>query len=96
VAAVTTDDGVSISFEAVGEGPPNLLFLHGWAGSGRYFDPTIQQLDAARVRSVTVDLRGHGASDATGDGYTLDRLSADALAVADAAGLDEFVVVGSA
>jgi pimeloyl-ACP methyl ester carboxylesterase len=94
VPAATTDDGVSVSFEAVGSGPPNLVFMHGWAGSGRYFEPTIQHLDLTRLRAVTFDLRGHGRSGAPEDGYTLDRLSADILAVADAAGLDEFVVAG--
>lgn len=89
-----TDDGVSISYASAGEGPPNLLCLHGWAGSGRYFDATIQRLDLTRVRVVTFDLRGHGRSDAAAEGYTLDRIAADALAVADAAGLDEFVVLG--
>jgi pimeloyl-ACP methyl ester carboxylesterase len=89
-----TDDGISISYETAGEGPPNLLCLHGWAGSGRYFDATMAQLDLARVRAVTFDLRGHGRSDPAEEGHTLERIAADALAVADAAGLDEFVVLG--
>jgi pimeloyl-ACP methyl ester carboxylesterase len=94
VPAVTTDDGTSIAFASTGDGPPNLLFMHGWAGSGRYFEPTIAQLDRTRLRAVTMDIRGHGASDPSADGYTLDRLAADALAVADAAGLEQLVVVG--
>jgi pimeloyl-ACP methyl ester carboxylesterase len=92
--AVTTDDGVAISYATVGEGPPHLLFMHGWAGSGRYFDATIEQLDLTRLGAVTYDLRGHRESDPASDGYTLERIAADALAVADAAGLGEFVVVG--
>ena len=84
--AVTTDDGVSISYATAGEGPPHLLFMHGWAGSGRYFDATIEHLDLTRLRAVTFDLRGHGSSDPATDGYTLERIAADALAVADAAG----------
>ena len=92
--AAMTDDGTSISYESAGEGPPNLLCMHGWAGSGRYFDATIEQLDLTRVRAVTFDLRGHGRSDPAAGGFTLDRIAADALAVADAAGLDEFVVLG--
>ena len=84
--AVTTDDGVSISYATAGEGPPHLLFMHGWAGSGRYFDATIEQLDLTRLRAVTFDLRGHRESDPATDGYTLERIAADALAVADAAG----------
>lgn len=91
--AATTDDGISISYESAGTGPPNLLCMHGWGGSGRYFDATVERLDLTRVRAVTVDLRGHGDSE-PGDDYSLDRVAADTLAVADAAGLDEFVVLG--
>ena len=43
--AALTDDGISISYEVAGEGPPSLLFMHGWAGSGRYFDAMIEHLD---------------------------------------------------
>ena len=92
--AAMTDDGTSISYEAAGVGPPNLLCMHGWGGSGRYFDATLEHLDLTRLRAVTLDLRGHRHSDPAGDGYTLDRIAADALAVADAAGLDGFVVLG--
>ena len=92
--AALTDDGISISYEVAGEGPPSLLCMHGWAGSGRYFDAMIEHLDLTRRRAVTFDLRGHRQSDPADDGYTLDQIAADALAVADAAGLDEFLVVG--
>lgn len=92
--AAMTQDGVSISYESAGEGPPNLLCMHGWAGSGRYFDAMIEHLDRTRLRAVTFDLRGHGRSDPADDGYTLDQLASDTLAVADAAGLGEFVVLG--
>jgi pimeloyl-ACP methyl ester carboxylesterase len=92
--SVTTDDGVTLSYAITGEGPPWVLFMHGWAGSGRYFDPTIEHLDLTRLGAVTYDLRGHRESGPSSDGYTLDGIASDALAVADAAGLDEFVVVG--
>jgi pimeloyl-[acyl-carrier protein] methyl ester esterase len=92
--AVTTDDGVALSYATAGQGPPDLLFMHGWAGSGRYFDATIAHLDLTRLRAVTYDLRGHRESGPSAEGYTLDGIARDALAVADAAGLGEFVVVG--
>ena len=90
----TTDDGVSLAFESTGTGPPDLLFLHGWAGSGRYFGETIRHFDLRRARAVTFDLRGHGGSDPGGDGFSLDRIAGEVLAVADAAGLDRFVAFG--
>jgi pimeloyl-ACP methyl ester carboxylesterase len=94
VPAAMTDDGVSISYEAAGQGPPDLLCIHGWGGSGRAFEPMLEHLDLTRGRAVTYDLRGHRRSDPADGGYTLDQLAADALSVADAAGLDEFVVLG--
>lgn len=90
----TTHDGTAISFASAGEGPPNLLCMHGWAGSGRYFDATIAHLDLTQLRVVTYDFRGHRDSGPAGADDGLDQIAADALAVADAAGLDEFVVLG--
>jgi non-heme chloroperoxidase len=91
--AVATDDGASLSYASAGEGPPHLLFMHGWAGSGRYFDATIEHLDLTRLGTVTYDLRGHRESGPAPGDHTLERIAADALAVADAAGLGEFVLV---
>ncbi|MGH3103367.1 MAG: alpha/beta fold hydrolase [Gaiellaceae bacterium] len=90
----TTNDGTALAYEAAGAGPPNVLFLHGWAGSGSYFGGTIRELDLTRLRALSLDLRGHGGSDEGDDGYTLDRIASDALAATDAAGVDEFVVLG--
>src|SRR3954453_1366456 len=86
-------DGVSISYAVEGSGPLDLILLHGWAGSGDYFAETLQALDTSRVRTVTVDLRGHGQSDAA-DEFGLDDLAGDVLAVADAVGASSFVLLG--
>jgi pimeloyl-ACP methyl ester carboxylesterase len=91
---VQTDDGVSLAYRSIGDGPIGILFIHGWAGSGAYFDETIDYLDPARTRAVTFDLRGHGASDKETTAYSLDRIAADMLAVMDAAGIDQAVIVG--
>jgi pimeloyl-ACP methyl ester carboxylesterase len=51
---------------------------------------------AATHHVVTFDHRGHGESDSPPDAsdYTLDRMAADTLAVADAVGADGFVLLG--
>lgn len=86
--------GVEISYRSVGTGPPDLLFAHGWAGSGAYFDETIAALDLRRLRATTVDLSGHGDS-SDGDGaWSLDGIDQMLLAAADAVGADSFVAVG--
>jgi pimeloyl-ACP methyl ester carboxylesterase len=68
--------------------------MHGWAGSGAYFDETLKCLDLVQARAITFDFRGHGDSGQTDDGFTLDRLDDDVLAVASEAGAETFVVVG--
>jgi pimeloyl-ACP methyl ester carboxylesterase len=88
-----TGDGVDIAYQTVGEGPTHVLFMHGWAGSGSYFDETLQHLDLSRLSAITFDFRGHGDS-GSGDAYGLDELLADTIAVADAAPAPEFVLVG--
>src|SRR5215207_6163116 len=91
---VRTSDNIQLAYNVYGDGPLNLLFMHGWAGSGAYFDELLQQLDLRGLRAITYDLRGHGASDKPVIGYDLDSYARDALAVADAANAPRFVAVG--
>ncbi len=88
-----TTDGVEIAFHAVGQSPPTLLFMHGWAGSGAYFDETLKHLDLNRMRAITIDLRGHGDSGPSTE-YTLADLAADVIAVADQTQAEDFILVG--
>jgi pimeloyl-ACP methyl ester carboxylesterase len=90
----TTHDGARISYRATGDGPPHVLFLHGWAGSARSFDETVAALDTTRAGALAVDLSDHGESGEAVAETTLDTIAAEAIAVADAAGASAFVVVG--
>jgi len=91
---VRVDDGVSLEVRVEGRGP-GLLLVHGFGGAKEDFDDHVELL-ADDHTVVTFDHRGHGASDkpADVDSYTLARLEADTLAVADAAGLDRFRLLG--
>lgn len=89
-----TNDDVRIAYESRGEGPLTLLFLHGWSGSGAYFDETLKHLDLTGLRTVTFDLRGHDDSDQTKHDYSDERIAQDALAVADAVQAQQFIAVG--
>jgi non-heme chloroperoxidase len=91
---VRTDDRVNIFYETRGDRPRDILFMHGWAGSGAYWDATLKHLDLKGLRAITFDMRGHGASDRAETGFSLERIAGDALAVADGAGAERFVVVG--
>jgi pimeloyl-ACP methyl ester carboxylesterase len=74
-------------------GPPVLL-LHGWAGARRSF-AALLPLVSPHVRTLAVDLRGHGDADKPPAGYDLPTLAADVLAALDELGIRDAVLVGA-
>ena len=85
---------LEIAYRSAGTGPPDLLFVHGWAGSGAYFDETIAALDLEQVRAVSLDLNGHGESPGGNGDWSLDSIDDAILSVADAVGLKQSVLLG--
>src|SRR5438093_12615075 len=78
-----TDDGVTIAYRVRGDGPRAVLFMHGWAGSGAYFEQTLKRLDLTALRLITIDMRGHGASDEPDNRWSLVRVPKLGIAVRD-------------
>jgi pimeloyl-ACP methyl ester carboxylesterase len=86
-------DGVKLFYEDTGSGDPPLLLVHGWtcnhthwAGQVRHFGP--------RHRVITVDLRGHGRSDAPEQDYTHEGFAGDLAWLCDKLGVKRPVVIG--
>src|SRR5262245_8585990 len=94
VGRVEVEPGVGLAIEVRGEGPA-LVCVHGFGGAKEDFADHLDAL-AERWRVITVDLRGHGDSDAPADpsSYSLDRLARDVEAVADAVEADRFRLLG--
>jgi pimeloyl-ACP methyl ester carboxylesterase len=65
---------------------PAVLLVHGLSATAWAWAPVARRLTRA-VRTVAIDLRGHGLSDAPTSGYTQDQLADDVVAVAEGAGL---------
>jgi 3-oxoadipate enol-lactonase len=91
---VRTDDGVDLAVVEAGTGPP-LLLVHGFGGAKEDFADHLAAL-GERARVVAFDHRGHGESGKpdVAAAYSLDRLAADTLAVADALGFESFRLLG--
>ena len=91
---IHTDDGVGLVVDRLGEGPP-LLMVHGFTGAKEDFADHAPRF-AEHREVVLFDHRGHGASENPPDvaAYSLDRLAADTLQVADALGLERFMLLG--
>jgi pimeloyl-ACP methyl ester carboxylesterase len=77
-----------------GSGRTPVVLVHGNGGDRNHWMKTLPHLAKGR-RSVTFDLRGMGESDAPADeSYTLEAQVGDVQSVADALGLERFVLVG--
>jgi pimeloyl-ACP methyl ester carboxylesterase len=86
---VTRADGVQISWEARGEGPPVLLVAHWYAHPG-VLAGMVDEL-ARDHRMVTYDARGTGSSTRRGP-YDLETDAEDLAAVVEAAGAPAVVL----
>lgn len=87
---VNIDGETVVEYREVGQGVP-VLFVHGWMASGKVFD---RMLPIAGLRCIVPDLRGTGASTHRGESESIEHLGRDIIAVADAAGLKTFALVG--
>jgi non-heme chloroperoxidase len=70
-----TDDQIRIFYEINGQGKPVVL-IHGLTASHRFFQKQIPALEK-HYQVIALDLRGHGASEASPDSLTLPRLAKD-------------------
>lgn len=79
---IPTPDGARIHMSIAGSasGTPVVL-VHGFGGSNRDWEQVIPLLDAAGLRTIAVDLRGHGSSTAGRRGYSHDALIDDLAVV---------------
>lgn len=83
---------LSYSIDGV-EGAPVVLLANALGTTRDLWRPQLGAL-AERFLVVRYDMRGHGLSEVSSDGYTLDRLGADAVAVLDDLGVARADVAG--
>ena len=88
---VTISDCCRLVYEDSGAGPP-LLFVHGWAMSGRVWRYQREALTADH-RVITLDFRGHGASAGHDAAPDLDDFAADIATVLNRLDLREVTLV---
>lgn len=84
--------GITIAYDDKGAGLP-LIFLHAFPLNRTMWS---QQVDAlsSRFRTVAIDLRGHGESDAPLWHYTLEQAADDVCALLDHLSIPRAVFVG--
>ncbi|MCU1499507.1 MAG: putative hydrolase or acyltransferase of alpha/beta superfamily [Acidimicrobiales bacterium] len=88
-----------LRFEVADRGPEDadaVVLLHGWPEDSSSWDEVVPHLTRAGLRTLAPDQRGYspGARPPGRRSYAGDELVGDVLALADAASLDRFHVVG--
>ncbi|MDD9206934.1 alpha/beta fold hydrolase [Georgenia sp. 10Sc9-8] len=88
-----------LRFDVHDDGPPNgpaVVLLHGFPQDGTSWDRVLPLLHAGGLRTLVLDQRGYspGARPRSRAAYRLDHLTADVLALLDAAGLPDAHLVG--
>ena len=86
-------DGVKLYYDDAGRGEPSMVFVHGWCCDRSHFSEQVAHFSPAH-RCVSLDLRGHGESDAPNDACTIPALADDVAFVCDELGLRKPVIVG--
>lgn len=86
-------DGVRLAYEDAGRGDPPAVLVHGWTCDRSALAPQREHL-SRRHRVVSVDLRGHGASDAPQQDYTMEVFADDVAALLRHLDVDRPVVIG--
>ncbi len=69
-------NGCNVAYEEHGTGTNTILFLHDLFFNGRSFNQQIIAL-RDRYRCITLDLRGHGESLVSSEGFELESLAHD-------------------
>ena len=98
VRFVTTSDGVKLAYAVSGDGPP-LLKTANWLNHLEFdwqkpgVDALVQPL-STHHSLYRYDIRGSGLSDWTDNKLSFDNQVADLECIADAAGLEQFALLG--
>jgi 3-oxoadipate enol-lactonase len=85
-------NGITLAYSDRGTGLP-LVFLHAFPLNQTMWTPQADAL-SSRFRVITVDLRGHGESDAPLWHYTLDQAAEDVRALMDHLSIGQAVLIG--
>ena len=68
----------------IGNGPHKVIALHGWFGSAGGWGAYAKVLDEERSSYAFMDYRGHGGAKNMKGEFTMQEISSDTLALADA------------
>lgn len=87
-----TEDNCKLYYEERGEGKA-VVFVHGWDCSRHHFKKQVPVF-REKYKVLSYDLRGHGDSDRTTKGLTLEQLAKDLKQLIEYKGLKDVTLIG--
>ncbi len=87
-------DGLKVHYTNYGGAAATVVFVHGWACDETVWRDVAPALAARNVRTITIDLPGHGKSDKPQIAYTMQLYARAIDAVLRDAGVGQAVLVG--
>jgi pimeloyl-ACP methyl ester carboxylesterase len=86
-------DGVHVQYRVYGSGEPALVFIHGWSCDSNYWREQLPAFDR-KYTLVTVDLAGHGGTDANRTEWSIARFGQDVATALAAVPNKQIILVG--
>ncbi|MCW2992600.1 MAG: alpha/beta hydrolase fold protein [Conexibacter sp.] len=93
MSTITTHDGTEIYYKDWGEGTP-IVFAHGWPLTADAWDAQMLFFVNEGYRVIAHDRRGHGRSEQSSDGNTMDQYADDLAELFAALDLQEAILIG--
>jgi pimeloyl-ACP methyl ester carboxylesterase len=86
-------DGVHVQYRLYGSGEPALVFIHGWSCDSNYWREQVAEF-RKKYTLVTVDLAGHGGTDANRNDWSIARFGQDVATALSAVPNKQIILVG--
>ena len=85
---------MTLGHRTFGRGPHKVIALHGWFGDHTCYDATLDALNSEEFTYAFPAYRGYGLSKHLSGDYSMQEISADVIALADALGWETFSLIG--
>jgi pimeloyl-ACP methyl ester carboxylesterase len=90
---VIAPDGTHVQYHVYGSGEPAVVLIHGWSCDSNYWREQIPLLKSKHT-VITVDLAGHGGTDANRTDWSMERFGQDVAAAVAAVPNRQLILVG--